>query len=137
MIKVSYDGYEKFKEQYGHLFTTIAYSHYLLRMEYRFTGKMMPDAPSYVNLNSGVMIHAQSPQSMRLNQGFPCSLEVQFLEIMKEKDGAGRKLEFLVQEMFRETNTIGSKASDVGISKDVVSIKHALEQVRELIQNVE
>ncbi len=61
----------------------------------------------------------------------------QFLEIMKEKDGAGRKLEFLVQEMFRETNTIGSKASDVGISKDVVSIKHALEQVRELIQNVE
>lgn len=61
----------------------------------------------------------------------------QFLEIIKEKDGAGRKLEFLVQEMFRETNTIGSKANDVGISKDVVSIKHTLEQVRELIQNVE
>jgi uncharacterized protein (TIGR00255 family) len=61
----------------------------------------------------------------------------QFLEIMKETDGAGRKLEFLVQEMFRETNTIGSKASDVGVSKDVVSIKHTLEQVRELIQNVE
>jgi uncharacterized protein (TIGR00255 family) len=61
----------------------------------------------------------------------------QFLEIMKEKDGAGRKLEFLVQEMFRETNTIGSKASDVDVSKEVVSIKHALEQVRELIQNVE
>lgn len=61
----------------------------------------------------------------------------QFLEIMKEKDGAGRKLEFLVQEMSRETNTIGSKASDTGVSKDVVSIKHVLEQVRELIQNVE
>ena len=60
-----------------------------------------------------------------------------FLEIMKEKDGPGRKLEFLVQEMSRETNTIGSKASDVGVSKDVVSIKHTLEQVRELIQNVE
>lgn len=61
----------------------------------------------------------------------------QFLEIIKEKDGAGRKLEFLVQEMFRETNTIGSKANDVGVSKDVVAIKHTLEQVRELIQNVE
>ena len=79
ILKVSYDGYEKFNEQFGHLFTTIAYSHYILRMEYRFTGKMMPDAPHYVNLNSGVMIHAQSPQSMRLNQGFPCSMEVQFL----------------------------------------------------------
>lgn len=79
ILKVSYDGYEKFGEQFGHLFTNIAYSHYILRMEYRFVGKMMPDAPSYVNLNSGVMIHAQSPHSMRPNQGFPCSLEVQFL----------------------------------------------------------
>ncbi|MEO5713756.1 MAG: DUF1080 domain-containing protein [Luteolibacter sp.] len=79
MIKVSYDGYQKFNQQYGHLFTNIAYSRYILRMEYRFTGKMMADAPNYVNLNSGVMIHAQSPQSMGLNQGFPASLEVQFL----------------------------------------------------------
>ena len=61
----------------------------------------------------------------------------QFLEVMKEKDGAGRKLEFLLQEMSRETNTIGSKANDVGISKEVVAIKHTLEQIRELIQNVE
>src|SRR5687768_6163288 len=61
ILKVSYDGYERFNEQFGHLFTNIAYSHYILRMEYRFTGKMMSDAPSYVNLNSGVMIHAQSP----------------------------------------------------------------------------
>jgi uncharacterized protein (TIGR00255 family) len=60
-----------------------------------------------------------------------------FLEIMKEKDGPGRKLEFLVQEMSRETNTIGSKANDVAISKEVVAIKHTLEQIRELIQNVE
>lgn len=79
MIKVSYDGYEKFNQQYGHLFTNIAYSHYILRMEYRFSGKMMADAPSYVNLNSGVMIHAQSPQSMRIDQGFPSSIEFQFL----------------------------------------------------------
>lgn len=79
ILKVSYDGYEKFDQQYGHLFTNLAYSHYILRMEYRFTGKMMADAPKYVNLNSGVMIHAQPPQSMRFDQGFPSSLEMQFL----------------------------------------------------------
>ncbi len=79
ILKVSYDEYEKFNSQYGHLFTNIPYSHYILRMEYRFTGKMMSDAPSYVNLNSGVMIHSQTPQSMGLNQGFPTSMEVQFL----------------------------------------------------------
>jgi len=79
ILKVSYDGYEKFDKQYGHLFTNLAYSHYILRLEYRFTGTMMADAPNYVNLNSGVMLHAQSPQSMRFDQGFPSSLEMQFL----------------------------------------------------------
>lgn len=79
ILKVSYDAYEKFDKRYGHLYTNIPYSHYLLRMEYRFTGKMMADAPHYVNLNSGVMIHSQSPQSMGLDQAFPVSLEFQFL----------------------------------------------------------
>ena len=51
----------------------------MLRLEYRFDGKVMPDAPGYTNLNSGVMLHAQPPQSMRFDQGFPASLEVQFL----------------------------------------------------------
>ena len=79
ILKVSYDGYDKFDEQFGHLFTNLAYSHYILRLEYRFTGTMIPDAPKYVNLNSGVMLHAQPPQSMRFDQGFPASLEMQFL----------------------------------------------------------
>jgi hypothetical protein len=79
ILKVSYDGYDKFDEQFGHLFTNLAYSHYILRLEYRFTGKMIADAPKYVNLNSGVMLHAQPPQSMKFDQGFPASLEMQFL----------------------------------------------------------
>lgn len=79
ILKVSYEGYDKFSGQYGHLFRNLSYSHYLLRMEYRFEGKMMADAPSYVNLNSGVMIHSQPPQSMAFDQGFPVSLEFQFL----------------------------------------------------------
>jgi uncharacterized protein (TIGR00255 family) len=57
--------------------------------------------------------------------------------VQKEAESPGRKLEFLTQEMFREANTIGSKASDVGISREVVEIKATLEKIRELIQNVE
>lgn len=61
----------------------------------------------------------------------------QFQEIMNEPESPGRKLEFLAQEMFREANTIGSKASDVEVSRRVVEIKGALEKVRELVQNIE
>ncbi len=61
----------------------------------------------------------------------------QFQDIVNEPESAGRKLEFLTQEMFRETNTIGSKASDVEISRHVVEIKGTLEKIRELVQNIE
>ena len=87
ILKVSYDGYDKFSEQYGHLYSDIAYSRYILRMEYRFEGSRMKDAPGYVNLNSGVMIHSQSPQSMALGQSFPVSMEFQFLA----DEGKGRR----------------------------------------------
>ncbi len=62
---------------------------------------------------------------------------IQFVAVINEPESAGRKLEFVVQEMGRETNTIGSKANDVAISQAVVEIKGALEKIRELIQNVE
>jgi uncharacterized protein (TIGR00255 family) len=61
----------------------------------------------------------------------------QFQEIMKDPESPGRKLEFLTQEMSRETNTIGSKASDIEISRHVVEIKGTLEKIRELVQNIE
>jgi uncharacterized protein (TIGR00255 family) len=61
----------------------------------------------------------------------------QFQLMMNEPESPGRKLEFLTQEMFREANTIGSKASDVEISREVVEIKGTLEKIRELVQNVE
>ena len=56
---------------------------------------------------------------------------------MKQAESSGRKLDFLTQEMFRETNTIGSKASDVLIARHVIEIKAAIERIREMIQNVE
>lgn len=52
-------------------------------------------------------------------------------------EGTGRKLEFLIQEMGRETNTMGSKSPDVEISRSVVDIKATLERIRELVLNVE
>jgi uncharacterized protein (TIGR00255 family) len=61
----------------------------------------------------------------------------QFNDILNEPESPGRKLEFLTQEMFREANTIGSKASDVEISRHVVEIKGTLEKIRELVQNIE
>lgn len=61
----------------------------------------------------------------------------QYLEVIEGPESAGRKLEFVVQEMGRETNTIGSKANDITISRSVVDMKAALEKIRELIQNVE
>ena len=60
----------------------------------------------------------------------------QFDTVISSDDAPGRKLEFVVQEMGRETNTIGSKANDVDISRAVVEIKGTLEKIRELIQNV-
>ena len=61
----------------------------------------------------------------------------QLESMMKSDDAVGRKLDFLVQEINRETNTIGSKAQDVEIAKAVVDIKAEVEKIREQIQNIE
>lgn len=56
---------------------------------------------------------------------------------LKSEEAIGRKMDFLVQEMNREANTIGSKASDVDIARKVVDIKAEIEKIREQIQNIE
>ena len=61
----------------------------------------------------------------------------QFINILDASEPAGRKLDFLVQEMNREINTIGSKANDLTISGLVVEIKSELEKIREQVQNIE
>jgi uncharacterized protein (TIGR00255 family) len=61
----------------------------------------------------------------------------QFADLVRKGEEAGRKLEFVLQEMGREANTLGSKAGDVAISRHVFEIKATLEKVRELVQNVE
>ncbi len=61
----------------------------------------------------------------------------QFRSLLGEGGQAGRKLDFLVQELNREANTIGSKAQDVEIARTVVAIKAEIEKIREQIQNIE
>ena len=61
----------------------------------------------------------------------------QFKRFLSRDKGVGRKLDFLIQEMNREVNTLGSKANDAVISIEVVNIKNELENIREQVQNIE
>lgn len=61
----------------------------------------------------------------------------QFDRLLQDSTSQGRKLDFLIQEMFREVNTIGSKAGDTEIAQRVVDLKTIIEQMRELVQNAE
>ena len=61
----------------------------------------------------------------------------QFRDLIASEEPVGRKLDFLVQEVNREVNTIGSKANDLTITKKVVDLKAEIEKIREQIQNIE
>jgi hypothetical protein len=79
ILQVRYDQYGDFNEQFGHLYYKTPFSHYHLKLEYRFVGKWAPTAPSYTVLNSGVMFHSQDPRTMPKEQNWPISIEMQFL----------------------------------------------------------
>ncbi len=80
ILKVDYSNYGgSFDGQFGHLYSELSYSHYILRVEYRFAGEQLPDGPGFAVQNSGVMFHTQPPSSLKLNQDFPVSMEFQFL----------------------------------------------------------
>ena len=76
---VSYDGYDTFKERFGHIFYKQPFGYYRVRVSYRFTGEQVKEGPGWAIRNSGIMLHGQSPQSMGLHQDFPISIEVQLL----------------------------------------------------------
>ena len=79
VMKVSYDKYDQFGGKFGHIFYKNKFSHYILRLEYRFVGEQVPGGPGWALRNSGIMLHCQSPESMRKEQNFPVSIEVQLL----------------------------------------------------------
>ena len=87
LIAVGYQGYDEFGDRFGHLFYEVPFSHYRLKIEYRFVGQQATDGERWAFKNSGVMFHAQAPQSMLRGQDFPISLEAQFLG----GDGSGER----------------------------------------------
>lgn len=79
MIKVRYDQYGDFNDQFAHLYYKEPFSHFHLVVEYRFAGELQQGAPDYTLLNSGVMFHSQDPRTMPKEQNWPISVEMQFL----------------------------------------------------------
>jgi hypothetical protein len=79
VLQISYDQYETFNEKFGHIFYKDKFSHYRLRVEYRFTGDQVAEAPGWAFRNNGLMLHCQSPESMTKDQEFPVSIEMQLL----------------------------------------------------------
>ncbi|MDM8175689.1 MULTISPECIES: 3-keto-disaccharide hydrolase [Olivibacter] len=79
VIKVGYEGYDQFDQQYGHIFYNKPYSYYLLRVEYRFVGEQAKGGEGWAWRNSGIMLHGQEPHTMLKDQDFPISLEAQLL----------------------------------------------------------
>jgi len=79
VLKVSYDRYKQFDGKFGHLFYKDRFSHYVIRVEYRFVGEQCKGGPGWALRNSGIMFHSQPPHSMRKDQDFPVSIEAQLL----------------------------------------------------------
>lgn len=79
VIKVGYEKYDQFNERFGHMFYKQKFSHYIIAVEYRFTGDQAKGGPNWATRNSGVMLHCQTPESMGKDQDFPISIEAQLL----------------------------------------------------------
>lgn len=79
LMKVSYDGYTDFNQQYGHIFYKKPFAYYLLKVEYRFVGEQTKGGEGWALRNSGAMLHCQDPRTMLKDQDFPISIEGQLL----------------------------------------------------------
>ncbi|MBQ3145385.1 MAG: YicC family protein [Clostridia bacterium] len=109
---------------------------YIVKLETRIKELLKTDVIDQSRLAQEVVIYSDK-----------CSVEEeitrlkshmsQFLNLVNENIAIGKKLDFLIQEMNRETNTIGSKANNLGITNLVVDVKTELENIREQVQNIE
>ena len=90
VLKVVYDNYDSFDNNYGQIYYKKPYSYYKLKFEYRFTGNQTKGGAGWAKRNSGIMIHSQSPESNDFSQSFPVSIEVQLLGgLSKDKRPTG------------------------------------------------
>ncbi len=79
ILKVSYDEYENFNNEFGHIYYNKPFSSYKLRVEYRFVGEQVPGGQGWAWRNNGIMFHSQPAWEIGLDQDFPISLEAQML----------------------------------------------------------
>lgn len=79
LLTISYDKYDLFDREFGHLFYKDKFSYYLIAVEYRFVGEQVKGGPPWGLRNNGIMVHSQSPESMGFEQDFPTSIEAQLL----------------------------------------------------------
>ena len=109
---------------------------YIVKLETRIKELLKTDVIDQTRLAQEVVIYSDKcsveEEITRLNSHIS-----QFLNLTNENIAVGKKLDFLIQEMNRETNTIGSKANNLEITNLVVDIKTELENIREQVQNIE
>lgn len=79
LLRVRYDEWGEWESQFGHIFYKDEFSHYRLRVEYRFVDDQVTNGPGWAFRNNGLMLHGQSAESMEIDQDFPTSIEVQLL----------------------------------------------------------
>lgn len=109
---------------------------YIVKLERRINELLKPDIVDEARLAQEIVIYSDK-----------CSVEEeitrlrshisQFADLLNKENSNGKRIDFLIQEMNRETNTIGSKANNLEITNYVVDIKTELENIREQIQNIE
>lgn len=117
-------------------FSTGLIEEYVVKLEERIKELLQNQEIDQARLSQEVVIYADK-----------CSVEeeitrldshiAQFINLLNSQEAIGKKLDFIIQEMNRETNTIGSKANNLEITNEVINIKTQLENIREQIQNIE
>lgn len=117
-------------------YSTRLVEEYVVKLEQRIKEILKTDVVDQTRLAMEVVIYADK-----------CSVEeeltrlrshiLQFRSLLKEPKAIGKKIDFLIQEMNRETNTIGSKSGSLEITNLVINIKTELEDIREQVQNIE
>ncbi|QVY66599.1 DUF1080 domain-containing protein [Polaribacter sp. Q13] len=85
MIRIKYDEYKEFNDNFGHIYYNKPFSYYKLSFDYRFTGEQLKGGATSNHRNSGIMLHSQSAESNEFNQKFPVSVELQLLGGLEDK----------------------------------------------------
>ena len=109
---------------------------YVVKLEARVKELLQNQELDEARLAQEVVIYADKcsveEEVTRLNSHIS-----QFNNLLNSNEAIGKKLDFIIQEMNRETNTIGSKANNLEITNDVIEIKTQIENIREQVQNIE